>query len=128
MPTTALLVCANAAIVDSQTNQLSLIEVYEEVAAAGFPFVIPRFCMVWIKRRIKADPDTLDAEIEIYHAKQKVFGTPVAVVWGKSSTHRSIVMLGGFVVTGPGELECRANIAGKTVGSFKIPVTKLAAT
>lgn len=122
MATTTLFAIANTAIVDRQTNHLSLIEVLDAIETPGLPVLIPKLTVVWIKKKEVNDPNSMLCNLEIRRNGEKSGEFPVAWDFNESMFHRSIAAITSFVIDQPGEIEFRITNAGKTLASCTLPV------
>lgn len=102
--TTVLAAICRSAIVDRQTNALSMIELFEELNPQSIPLLLPQLTVVWILRREMSDPSRMDAELQLRLNGNSMGTFPVRVDFETGRHTRAIVAMQGVVLTEPGEL------------------------
>jgi len=94
-----LLVC-EVALVDRRTNNLSLVNIWNELTPNGFPFVVPRLVLVAVFER-EGDEESPEVILRIKQEGTVLFSQSfVAQFKGKSRT-RHILEIHGLVVSEP---------------------------
>jgi hypothetical protein len=56
-------IAANRVLVDSITNQVSIIDLFEQLKAPSFPVLVPRLTLLYYISRDKDDPATKDLSV-----------------------------------------------------------------
>ena len=56
-------IAANRVIVDSITNQVSIIDLFEHLKSSAFPVLVPKLTLLFYVSRDKGDPDTKDLSV-----------------------------------------------------------------
>jgi len=106
MITSSMMICAERVIRDIQTNQISVINILEEMTPEGLPIFIQRLMIfAFLHREIKVDPEKITCIFRISTGSQKLFEHELDVHFQDKATNRSIVDIGGLVVPVTGVVE-----------------------
>src|SRR5215216_1444185 len=60
-----LAVCAESIVRDSETNNISVFNIIEELRAPGFPIVFPKLSTLFVLERDKEDPSHVEGTVII---------------------------------------------------------------
>lgn len=86
-------IAANRVIVDSITNQVSIIDLFEQLKAPTFPVLVPRLTLLYYVSRDKGDPETKDLTVVCKLGDAEIFQVGVKVDFkGEDSTDRKSVV------------------------------------
>jgi hypothetical protein len=113
------LVCCKTAIVDSLTNQLSILNLIEEIKSPKFPAILTEAHIVAYIQKEENDSQTLDLEITVGQNQKVIVKQSVQINFGDGLRNRLILNFPLFV-PGPGEIEI--SVKGLSGASFVIPV------
>src|SRR5271167_4741730 len=91
-------------IVDANSNNISCIEVLEQLSVASFPNVFPEVAIVWCIAREANEPEAVPARFHIFLNETQLYEAPVEVAFQGTLRTRAIVRLAGLVITNPGQL------------------------
>lgn len=91
-------------IVDASSNNISCIEVLEQLSVASFPNVFPEVAIVWCIAREANEAEAVPARFHIYLNETQLYEAPVEVAFQGTLRTRAIVRLAGLVITNPGRL------------------------
>jgi len=91
-------------IVDASSNNISCIEVLEQLSVASFPNVFPEVAIVWCIAREANEPEAVPARFHIYLNETQLYEAAVEVAFQGTLRTRAIVRLAGLVITNPGQL------------------------
>lgn len=91
-------------IIDAASNNISCIEVLEQLSVASFPNVFPEVAIVWCIAREANEPEAVPARFHILLNETQLYEAPVDVAFQGTLRTRAIVRLAGLVITGPGRL------------------------
>ena len=122
-----LVVCARRIILDSLTNQLSVIDIFEGLKSQGFPIVVPSLSALFYLRRDESDPDTQTFTLRCTVGEIEILATQVEVRFEVGITARSIINFEGFLIPSPGILRLELFQGQSSLGSFELPIEKLEA-
>jgi len=108
-------------IIDATSNNISCIEVLEQLSVASFPNVSPEVAIVWCIAREATEPESVPARFHIFLNEAQLYEAPVDVAFQGTLRTRAIVRLGGLVVTNPGQLRFEFRSADLT-GSWRFEI------
>jgi hypothetical protein len=108
-------------IIDSSSNNLSCIEILEELSVASFPNVFPEVAVIWCIARDANEPGELPCTFHILLNDAQLYEAPVEVAFRGSHRTRAIVRLAGLVITNPGRLRFEFRSAQAT-GSWRFEI------
>jgi hypothetical protein len=109
------------ALIDSNSNNLSCIEILEELSVASFPNVFPEVAVVWCIARDASEPERVPSTFHIMLNDVQLYEAPVDVAFQGSLRTRAIVRVGGLVLTNPGRLRFEFRSA-RANGSWRFEV------
>lgn len=111
-------VCAERVIRDAESNNLTLVNICEELTAHGFPFFVQRLDFCFMLSREAGDPGALtDVRFKLTVGNQLLHENTIPVNFDGRLRTRSILSLGGLVIPLPGEL--RAELESDLVSGMK---------
>ena len=121
-----LVVCAESASIDQQTNKLSLFGVMEELQGVGLPGLVPATSFVVLLRRTKSESQKPKLKIVVSLNGKSFFESPINADFQTHLRCRSIVNLQGVPITGVGFLEFSVKQKNKVLGSWRTDVRNIA--
>jgi hypothetical protein len=83
---------------------VSVIDLFEDFRADGFPLFISSFSLVWCLRREPDDPVVVAGSITIKLDDEQLVQFPVTANFERTQINRQILSVGGLVVPRPGKL------------------------
>ena len=116
-----LCVCCETAILDGRTNELSLINLIDEVSAVAFPIAVAKLNVVTIFTRDEGEPDP-EATVQVKLNDNSLFEVNLPIEFQGKMRTRSIGQFHGMVVGSPGLLRIGVYIAGEEVTGWDIQV------
>lgn len=122
---TVLVACAESALVDQQTNKLSLFGILEELSGAGFPGFIPSAAFVIVLEREPKEPSTFDLVLTIDIGGNKIFETPIKMQFQGLLRSRAVASMQAVPILGPGIMTFSARHGRKVLGSWSVPITQV---
>jgi hypothetical protein len=126
MITVKLMACASSVIRDADSNQISIFNIIDGVAAHGFPFLIQQFAVIVILQRDPAtDPADHEATFQLRLGDQVLAEGNAAVRFDDKRHTRQILRMQGLVVPAPGTLQARFTMGtlSETYEIFVEPMT-----
>jgi hypothetical protein len=96
-------VCDNA-LLDANTNAVSLINILSDLHAAGFPIAIPRLAVVGMFERADNEPDVNNLQLKINLNGMEIANVPWPIDFQGRLHAQGTANLQGLVVVAPGVL------------------------
>ena len=100
-------VAANRVIVDSVTNQVSIIDLFEQLRATAFPVLVPRMTLLFYVSREHADPEVQDLNLVCELADQIIFEVKVHLDFKGEDSTRIVLGIDGLTLHAPGLLQAK---------------------
>jgi hypothetical protein len=107
-----MLVCGETVILDTFTNQISVINVFEDLIPAGLPIFIPRFTILHYLDREIEDSEIIKLHIVLSLNSEKLFELDHEANFLTKTLSRSIITLGGIPIKEPGKLTATVSAEG----------------
>ena len=117
----AFVLVAESILQDMATNQVSVINLIEEVRPVGYPLLVPRLAVLVIFERDEDDDPTGEANLRILIEDQELFTSTLDFHFGESRLFRSILQFHGFSVPDAGSIRVRVDVGEASAESFPIP-------
>jgi hypothetical protein len=95
-------IAANRVIVDSITNQVSIIDLFEQLKAPSFPVLVPKITLLYYLSRDKSDPVTKDLKVVCKLGESEIFKVDVKVDFKDEESTRIVLGVDGLTLTQPG--------------------------
>ena len=121
---TFFLAATSKAIVDQQTNALSLIEVLDVFEVLKFPVLLPHLTIVWlVTRESTVEPEISEFTIQLLNNSEKS-EFPVRVDFKGKLRHRAIMQFQGIPLNSVGSIDIKISEVGqkKIIASLSIPI------
>ncbi len=115
-------IAANRVLVDTRTNQVSIIDVYEKLEAPKFPVFLPKVTLLFYLSREANDPQTRDLTMICDLEDQEIFNTQVHVDFQSSLTNRIVLEVEGITIPKPGSLKARIMDKDQSLGVLDLVV------
>ncbi len=116
---------ASRVILDSLTNQVSIIDVYESFKSQSFPFVIPSIAVIFYVLRDDGDPASIEFTLRCEVGDTETLSTPLCIEFGNGLAAKSIVSFEGFLIPKPGLLRIIALRDDNELAAIDLPVEQL---
>lgn len=116
---------AGRVILDSLTNQVSIIDVYEGFKSQSFPFVIPSIAVIFYVLRDEGDPVSAEFTLRCEVGDTETLSTPLRVEFDNGLATRAIVNFEGFLIPKPGLLRIIASSDTDVLAAIDLPVEQL---
>lgn len=98
-------IAANRVIVDSITNQVSIIDLFEHLKSSAFPVLVPKLTLLFYVSRDKGDPDTKDLSLVCKLNEAEVFRVDVKVDFKGEDSTRVVLGVDGLTLKEKGMLQ-----------------------
>ena len=115
-------IAANRVIVDSITNQVSIIDLFEQLKASAFPVLVPRLTLLYYVSREKEDPDTKDLSVVCKLNETEIFQVAVKVDFKGEDSTRVVLGVDGLTLTEQGLLQAFLMDQDKSLGVLDLAV------
>lgn len=121
-------VAANRVIVDSVSNQVSIIDLYENLRTSTFPVLVPKLTLLFYVSRESNDPATHDISLICELGDKSIFDVAVHMDFKNEDTTRIIMGVDGLTIPEAGLLKARLMDKGTELGSLELAVEQVAST
>ncbi len=115
-------IAANRVIVDSITNQVSIIDLFEQLKSSAFPVLVPRLTLLYYVGREKGDPDTKDLSVVCKLNEMEIFKVAVKVDFKGEDSTRVVLGVDGLTLTEQGLLQAFLMDQDKSLGVLDLAV------
>jgi hypothetical protein len=119
-------VAANRVIVDSVSNQVSIIDLYENLRASTFPVLVPKLTLLFYVSRESNDPATQDLTLVCELGGKTIFDVAVHMDFKNEDTTRIIMGVDGLTLPEPGLLKAKLMDKGVELGTLDLTVVQIA--
>ena len=117
-------IAAATAITDIRSNQISFIQILEDMEVMSFPAVLSTVSMVFILGRSAEDPNTSPARLTVNCGGSVILEQPVTIEFGDNLRNRLTFDMSGLPLIAPGKLSFSlADATGRQIGSYELMVT-----
>jgi hypothetical protein len=117
--------CAQTAVVDSRTNQLSLFNLLEEVHTSSFPYTISGLALVLVMLRTAEEPEEVFVTVQSTQGGRVLSGFSLALQFHHHLRTRVIADLNGLTAVGPGMIELSVLSPNQSImASWKVRVNR----
>ena len=115
-------IAANRVIVDSITNQVSIIDLFEQLKSSAFPVLVPRLTLLYYVSREQDDPDTKDLSVVCKLNETEIFKVAVKVDFKVEDSTRVVLGVDGLTLTEQGLLQAFLMDQDKSLGVLDLAV------
>ena len=117
-------VAANRVIVDSVTNQVSIIDLYEQLRATTFPVLVPRMTLLFYVSRDANDPEQQDLNLVCELADKVIFEIKVHLDFKGEDSTRIVLGVDGMTLHAPGLLQAKLLDHSQELGVLDLAITQ----
>ena len=117
-------VAANRVIVDSVTNQVSIIDLYEQLRATSFPVLVPRMTLLFYVSRQSTDPETQELNLVCELADKVIFEVKVQLDFKGEDSTRIVLGVDGLTLHAPGLLQAKLMNDQQELGVLDLSIAK----
>lgn len=118
-------ICAQRVIIDSVTNQASIIDILETVSSQGFPVNIQKVSCCFYLQRDKSDPSNINLKLSISLNDEVFFQGPASADFKSGLFNRSIINFENLIVQSDGILKFSLTYNDAEIGSCFCEVKKI---
>jgi hypothetical protein len=118
------LICAQSAITDRTTNNVSIINICENLLSSLFPFQIPILTLWLSLEREEGDELTVTPLLTISLNEQVLFQQPITITFidGDPKNNTTANMQGGLIINNPGTLRFAVSINNNELKSYSFTI------
>ena len=120
-------VAANRVIVDSVTNQVSIIDLFEQLRATSFPVLVPRVTLLFYVSREQGDPEVQDLNLVCELAHKVIFEVQVRLDFKGEDSTRIVLGVDGLTLHSPGLLQAKLMNDRQELGVLDLSIAQAAA-
>jgi len=125
MITVKLALLATNSIIDSRTNAVSLIEIFEAVDTPAFPVLLPQLVAFFLLEREADDPNEMAAELVFTLDHEELYRFSGTINFGETMRTRNMFYFGGYVIPRPGVLRASLHANGAELGSCTVKASQV---
>ena len=118
-------VLGESVVRDVSTNNISVFNILERVAAHKFPIAIPKVVALFMLTREGGDSEAPECLMGITISGEELNRYPINVNFQGKLLHRMIVEVGGLVIPKPGIMRTSIIIEGQEAGSWELEVAQI---
>jgi hypothetical protein len=115
-------IAANRVIVDSITNQVSIIDLFEQLKSSAFPVLVPHLTLLYYVSREQDDPDTKDLSVVCKLNETEIFKVAVKVDFKGEDSTRVVLGVDGLTLMEQGLLQAFLMDQDKSLGVLDLAV------
>ncbi|RXK86868.1 DUF6941 family protein [Filimonas effusa] len=120
--TCSTLLCAQTIITDKATNNVSVINIVENINASLFPIQIPISVLIATERKVE-DPASFNILFRFTLNGDPLLETPVAVTFlDQTVKHNATINIAGLLINQPGMLFASVVYNGEVIKSTSLTV------
>ena len=121
----ALFAACENGIIDAQSKMLSVINIMNEVSAAGFPIVLPKVSAAGILDREAAEPTTFDCRLVISLNGEELANLPWGIDFQGKSRLQACATFQGLLIATAGKLRFALMHQATTIGAWELNIISL---
>lgn len=118
-------VAANRVIVDSVSNQVSIIDLFEHLKSATFPVLVPKLTFLFYISREKTDPATHPLMLVCELGDQTIFEVSVNLDFKHEDTTRLVLGVDGLTLPQAGLLKAKLMNQQVELGSLDLAIEQI---
>jgi hypothetical protein len=123
------LTCAESAVIDQQTNKLSIFGILEEFQGIGFPGIIPSVAIIVVLSRKKSESEAINLAFSIALNGNVLFEGPLKMSFQGALRARAVANIHGVPITSAGTMTFSArdkSKKNKLLGTWSVEVKQVA--
>lgn len=122
---TFLSVAAGRVIIDSMSNKISIIDVFEGLKSQSFPLILPSISLLFYIRRDGSDESAKNLFLRCSVDETETLRVPFRIDFQQGNTTRAIIGFDGFVIPKAGTLKVELLDGENVVATLELPVEQL---
>lgn len=120
-----LVVCGEVALLDSSTNNPSVVNILQQMTVQGFPFIVQKLGCLFMLERDEEDPATPNTSIQITINDDELNTIPFAIDFEDKLRATAVVRIQGVVLPRPGTGAVRLLLEGKEAGRWEFEIRQI---
>lgn len=112
--------CADLTIVDRQTNNLSIINVIDQITALSYPVGLNRISLVFVMQRDEADPVRSNVDFLVRHNDADLARFTLLMDFEAGLVTRVLPTIQGFVIPSAGVLRFSLHLNGAELATVSV--------
>jgi len=117
-----LVLCAESVIRDAETNNISVVNILEELGASAFPVVIPKLSTLFLLERTEDDPQQIDGTVIFVLDGEEIGRAAIQGDFEDKLRNRLILVAQGVGLGRPGTLSVTLVLNDRMMGAWNIIV------
>ena len=117
-----IMLCAKGVIRDTDTNNITVYSIIENINAIEFPVIFPEITILNIFEKSTSDEDLAEEKLILKQGKQILFEKKFKINFQKKKRLRMIIYLQNIAIQRPGVLNFICYINNKKVDNYTIDI------
>jgi len=118
-----LFLCAEGAVFDQQTNNLSIFNIIEQAQGVAFPLLLSRLAVIATLARERTDGEPENGIVRVSLNDKEIHRWDCPLSFQNKLRTRTILRVGGLMIPSPGDLRFRLFFNGRSRAEYVIPIT-----
>jgi len=97
-----MILVAENVIKDSDTSNISVINIYEDLTVESFPIIIQRLTIIIFLEKQQDDPDIFNTKLKVTNNQETLLNHEIKVDFRGKNKNRAIIRFGGIMFPNPG--------------------------
>lgn len=121
-------IAADRILIDTRTNQVSIIDVYEKLEATSFPVLINKITFLFYLSRLNSEKAYSKLQLVCSLDNVEIFQTNVEVDFKNTLTNRIVAEIVAVTIPKKGTLRSSLFDSSKKIGELELPVDQFGST
>jgi len=117
--------CADTAVIDKSSSQISIFNVLEQINTPTFPVTLPQFSVVATMDREEDEDEIVELKLQWTLNGRKLLEMPVSLDFQGARRNHFVGQIRGLLVDEPGNLTAIFRLGPKRVGIWNIDIVGL---
>ena len=119
-----LMLCARGIVIDTQSNNVSVFNIFEQFTLESLPVIVPQFTVLIVLERDLDDPSTSECSLRITLNDTSILDQVITVDFRDKKRTRNIVTVSGLPITQPGTLKASCWLDEDELDHYLIDVSE----
>ncbi len=125
MITSIITLCAQGVVIDTETNNVSIFNLLEEIHGNEFPLFFPRIDFFTLLTRKEEDPKVINTTLSIVNNKNELTTIKYSINFGNKLRIRLRLGIAGLLINTTGKLKFILKKDNKKICSYDIKVSTI---